>query len=173
MSISILYLREQPPQKRRARSGSPKLNFSNRLSVFESATMAMSKWSDLFTPRQLLALSTLSDLVREAVNQAKIAAVGNGFLDDEVPLRNGGKGALAYGEAIAVYLGFLVDQQSNQLSTCCGWNNINQQMIVTFSMQALQMKWDFAECEFSFYVDWKLCKSVGTPSKGVCYLSSR
>ena len=57
----------------------------------------------------------------------------------------GGAGAAAYADAVATYLGFLVDQECNQSSTICGWNNINQQMIVTFSRQAIPMVWDYAE----------------------------
>ena len=106
----------------------------------------MPTWGDAFTPRQLVALTTLSDLVVAVRERVSADAVAADMSDDGVPLRDGGAGSRAYAEAISVYLGFLVDQQSNQSSTFCGWNNINQQMIVTFSRQAIQMVWDFAEC---------------------------
>ena len=106
----------------------------------------MPTWGDAFTPRQLVALTTFSDLVVAVRERISADAVAADMLDDGVPLRDGGTGSRAYAEAISVYLGFLVDQQSNQSSTFCGWNNINQQMIVTFSRQAIQMVWDFAEC---------------------------
>ena len=103
-------------------------------------------WASIFTPRQLVALTTFSDLVQEARESVKRNALANSLLDDGKPLNDGGSGATAYADAVGVYLGFLVDQQTNQSSTICGWNNINQQMIVTFSRQTMPMIWDFAEC---------------------------
>lgn len=106
----------------------------------------MDRFDQIFTNRQLTTLHIFSDLIQQVSDKVRRDALEAGFSKNEKPLRGGGLGAVAYGEAIATYLSFLIDQQANQLSTCCGWNNINQQMIVTFSMQALQMKWDFAEC---------------------------
>lgn len=106
----------------------------------------MEKFSQLFTNRQLVALTAFSDLVKETIDKVKEDAISNGFENNNIGLDKGGVGAKAYAEAIGVYLAFLVDQQSNQLSISCGWNNINQQMIITFSMQAIQMRWDYAEC---------------------------
>ena len=106
----------------------------------------LTTYGDLFTSRQLVALTTFSDLVNEARAQVMCDAVASEMGDDGIRLNSGGTGVTAYAEAVAMYLGFLVDQQSNQSSTICGWNNINQQMIVTFSRQAIPMVWDFAEC---------------------------
>jgi putative DNA methylase len=72
-------------------------------------------------------------------------ALNAGFPKDDLPLSEGGRGATAYGDAIALYLSFLLDQLTNQLSNICGWNNINQQMIITFARQAIPMMWGFAE----------------------------
>ena len=59
----------------------------------------MNSFSDLFTPRQLVALTTFSDLVREARERARRDAVSSGMRDAGVPLRSGGDGATAYAEA--------------------------------------------------------------------------
>ena len=102
-------------------------------------------WADLFTDRQLVVLTTFSDLVQEARAEIKRDALAAGFSDDPTPLRDGGTGAKAYAEAVSVYLAFLVGQVANHCSTICGWNSPNQQMRSTFSRQAIPMTWDFAE----------------------------
>jgi len=113
---------------------------------FSPPLYGLKNYGDIFTDRQLVALTTFSDLVGEAIKRIKCDAIHAGLADDDIPLRDGGIGATAYAEAVGVYLGCLPDQQSNQSSTICGWNNINQQMIVTFSRQAIPMVWDYAEC---------------------------
>jgi putative DNA methylase len=105
----------------------------------------LEKWSDLFTPRQLVALTTFSDLVQEAREQAMRDAIAAGMSDDGVGLDAGGAGATAYGEAISVYLGFLVNQVANHSSSICGWNTANAQMRAVFARQAIPMVWDYAE----------------------------
>ena len=70
----------------------------------------MTGFGDLFTPRQLVALTTFSDLVGEAMRRVREDAVAAGLPDDDQPLRDGGTGARAYAEAVAVYLAFAVEQ---------------------------------------------------------------
>lgn len=102
-------------------------------------------YGDLFTPRQLVALTTFSDLVAEAMQRTQADALAAGMADDGVGLDAGGSGATAYAQAVGVYLGFLVDQVANHASTVCGWNHPNTQMRSVFSRQALPMTWDYAE----------------------------
>jgi putative DNA methylase len=124
----------------------PEGEIATRMTGGNCTPYGLTSWGDLFTPRQLVALTTFSDLVEQARERVRCDGLAAGLRDDGKPLRDGGTGANAYADAVAVYLGFLVDQQSNQSSTICGWNNINQQMIVTFSRQAIPMVWDYAEC---------------------------
>ncbi|ERH33798.1 DUF1156 domain-containing protein [Schaalia sp. HMT-877] len=99
----------------------------------------------LFTNRQLTALTTFSELVGEAQRKAELDAVAAGLADDGVGLANGGTGARAYGEAVGVYLAFVIDQLTNQCSSICGWNAPNAQMRTVFARQAIPMTWDYAE----------------------------
>ncbi len=101
--------------------------------------------ADLFTNRQLTAMTMFSDLVQEAQQAACADAVAAGMPDDGIGLADGGAGALAYGQAVGVYLAFLVDQLSNQCSSLCGWNAPNTQMRTVFARQAIPMVWDYAE----------------------------
>jgi putative DNA methylase len=102
-------------------------------------------YGDLFTPRQLVALTTFSDLVNEARENVKRAALAVGVSEDATPLRDGGTGSTAYADAVALYLSFQVDQLSNHLSTICAWHVNNEQLKSTFARQALPMTWDYAE----------------------------
>ena len=128
-----------------APEGTPDTNLPDRALGFRVQEYGMTKWRHLFTNRQLVALNTFSDLVAEAREQAQRDAVAAGMPDDGVPLRDGGKSATAYAEAIAVYLGLLVDQLANHSSSMCGWNNTNTQMRSVFARQAIPMVWDYAE----------------------------
>ena len=112
-------------------------------------------YGDLFTPRQLVALTTFSGLVQEARERVKQDAHVAGLPDDGNPLRAGGAGATAYADGLAVYLGFLVSQVANHSSSVCGWNSANAQMRSVFARQAIPMVWDYAESN-------PLCNSSGS-----------
>ena len=105
----------------------------------------LDEWWKLFTSRQLVALSTFSDLVYEACEQIRRNATEAGLLDDGVPLRDGGRGATAYAEAVSVYLAFAVDKGANYWSTICAWHTGAEKLVSTFSRQAIPMVWDFTE----------------------------
>lgn len=113
----------------------------------------MTRFLDLFAPRQLVALTTFSDLVQEARSKAIEYAIKAGLADDGVGIDQGGTGATAYGDALTVYLAFIIEQVANHSSTICGWNSANTQMRSVFSRQAIPMVWDYAEsnifCESS------------------------
>ena len=67
----------------------------------------MTTWGDLFTPRQLVALTTFSDLVQEARERVKRDALAAGLpTTRRSPFAGGGTGATAYADAVAVYLAF-------------------------------------------------------------------
>lgn len=112
---------------------------------FKTPNYGLETFSQLFTNRQLTALTTFSDLVHEAQERAERDAARAGLPDDGVGLADHGTGARAYGEAVGVYLAFLVDQLTNQCSSICGWNAPNTQMRTVFARQAIPMTWDYAE----------------------------
>ena len=111
----------------------------------------LNKYSDLFTPRQLVALTTFSELVGEAIARCREDALSAGMADDGVGLDAGGTGATAYAQAVGVYLSFLIGQVANHGSTICGWNHPNTQMRSVFSRQAIPMTWDYAEANVFSY----------------------
>jgi hypothetical protein len=99
----------------------------------------------LFTNRQLTALTTFSALVGEAQKRAEKDAVAAGLADDCVGLADGGTGARAYGEAIGVYLAFVVDKLTDYHSSICSWHSSGEKMRNVFGRQAIPMTWDYAE----------------------------
>lgn len=105
----------------------------------------LTSWGDLFTQRQLVSLTTLSDLVREAIARAERDALASGMDDDRKSLRDGGIGALAYAEAVGVYLGLAVDKATDYNTTLVAWSPTRDQAKSTFARQALPMIWDYAE----------------------------
>ena len=103
------------------------------------------EFKDYFTNRQLTALTTFSALVAEAQQKAETDAVDAGMADDHLPLRNGGQGARAYGEAVGVYLAFVIDKMTDYHSAICSWHNSKELIRNTFGRQAIPMVWDFVE----------------------------
>ena len=103
------------------------------------------QWSDLFTSRQLLALTTYSSLVSEVSKEIFRDALATSLIDDDIPLYIGGYGAKAYAEAVSVYLGFGVSKLTDQQNSFCRWKESKTQVVGLFSRQAIPMMWDYAE----------------------------
>lgn len=112
---------------------------------FSPPAFGMTEYSDLFTNRQLTALTTFSALVAEAQAKAEADAVAAGVTNDHIALSAGGSGAQAYGEAVGVYLAFLIDKMADYHSTVCIWHTTGEKMANTMRRQAIQMTWDYAE----------------------------
>ncbi len=112
---------------------------------FQPPGYGMSNFGDLFTDRQLVALTSFSDLVSEAIVRIKRDALSAGLSDDSEPLAKLGACATAYAEAVGVYLGFAVDKCSDYWSEICSWHSSGEKMRNTFGRQAIPMTWDYAE----------------------------
>jgi putative DNA methylase len=102
-------------------------------------------FADLFTPRQLTALTTVSDLVGETRQQIEADARAAGLSHDLTPLRDGGSGVKAYAEAVSTYLGMAVSRLSDIQNTLCRWEISKTQVRNLFSRQGIPMMWDYAE----------------------------
>lgn len=112
---------------------------------FSPPAFGMTEYSDLFTNRQLTALTTFSGLVAEAQKKATEDAVAAGVRNDYAELADGGCGATAYGEAVGVYLAFVIDKMSDINSSLVSWNITRDGLRNTFGRQAIPMVWDYAE----------------------------
>jgi putative DNA methylase len=123
----------------------PDLRLPEQALGFRVQLYGMATYGDLFTPRQLVALTTFSDLVGEARDLVRRDAIAAGLSADDIALESGGTGVRAYAEAVAHYLAFATDKGANYWSSLCAWAAPTQKMISTFGRQALPMVWDFAE----------------------------
>ncbi|MGH3635360.1 MAG: DUF1156 domain-containing protein, partial [Mycobacterium sp.] len=124
---------------------------------FRVQAYGMNQWADLFTNRQLVALTTFSDLVAEAHDKAHDDALGAGLPEGE-RLDDGGTGAAAYAATIASYLGLALSRLADRNNTICTWDSgptgsrastggsaRTASVRNAFARQAIPMTWDFAE----------------------------
>lgn len=104
-----------------------------------------SYWHELFTARQLVALTTFSDLVSEARQKILRDALAARQSDDGQGIEAGGKSATAYADAVSVYLAFCVDKSTLTNTMLATWQKDPDRLTQAFSRQLIPMTWDFAE----------------------------
>jgi putative DNA methylase len=143
-----VYLQPTPETERVAQSAKPIWKPAGevpaRLTGGTCVPYGLKNWGDLFTPRQLVALTSFSDLVTEAREKIQRDATVAG-LSSNGSLNNGATGATAYAEAVAIYLAFAVDKASDRNTSLCAWESKMDRMRGTFGRQALPMVWDYVE----------------------------
>jgi putative DNA methylase len=105
----------------------------------------LTKWGDLFTQRQLVAVTTFSDLISEAEEKIRREAIASGMTDDTKGLSDNGKGATAYSQAVRVYLACVLNRLASYNNSICHWNMRGGSVGGIFSRQAIAMSWDYIE----------------------------
>jgi putative DNA methylase len=106
----------------------------------------MFTWGDAFTPRQLVTLTTFSDLLENTRERICKDAIEVGIASDTAKgLDAGGAGPQAYAEAVTVYLAFALDKMADLGNSLVRWEPIAQCPRQMFGKQAIPMIWDFAE----------------------------
>ena len=144
-----VYLAPMPEHEEIARQAKPTwkpdCEMPKKHRNFQGPAYGLNSLGDLFTPRQLVALTTFSDLVAEAMKRVKRDAANADLLDDSKPLRDGGVGATAYAEAVGIYLGLSVSRTANTINAHAVWSQSREQSVNLFSRQAIPMTWDFPE----------------------------
>ncbi|RJP22900.1 MAG: DUF1156 domain-containing protein, partial [Candidatus Abyssobacteria bacterium SURF_5] len=99
------------------------------------------KWSSLFSPRQLLAIGTLVQVIRRIPS-------------DAMPI--------VWKDAITAYLAVICDKTTDYNSTICTWHNSGEKIGHTFARFALPITWDWTELcvtnrvggGFEAQIDW-------------------
>ncbi len=144
-----VYIAPTPEHEAAARKAKPEwkpeMPLPDNPRDFKTPNYGLTTYGDLFTPRQLAALTTFSDLVGEAMTRIRHDASAAGFTDDGKRLRDGGSGAEGYAEAVGVFLAFAIDKASDYWSTICTWHSSKELIRNTFGRQAIPMSWDYAE----------------------------
>ncbi len=123
----------------------PDVEFFQQALGFRVGNYGMTKWSDIFTDRQLAVLTSFTDLVNEVRSQIRQQAAKAAMLDDGKLINDGGAEATAYAEAVCVYLAFALDKGANYWSSLCAWHTGAEKMVSTFGRQVLPIVWDFTE----------------------------
>lgn len=128
-------------------------------------------FSDLFTPRQLVALTTFSDLVQEAIARCHQDALAAGMADDGLGLEAGGMGAQAYAEAVGVYLGLSVSRIASYWSSLTSHDTSREKITSVFARQAIPMIWDYMEGNPFSNTSGNFLNSVSSGVKSISYFS--
>ena len=123
----------------------PDVEFFQQALGFRVGNYGMTKWSDVFTARQLVALTTLCDLITEVRDEIQKDATSAGMPKEERGINEGGLGAAAYAQAVSMYLAFALDRCADFSNSCTRWVPGNQKVMNLFGKQAIAMTWDFPE----------------------------
>jgi putative DNA methylase len=107
----------------------PEGELSNNPRHMAPPLYGMRTFADLFTSRQLVALTTFCDLVGEARTLVEEHSGGDS----------------AYANAVATYLAFAVDKAANYWSSLCAWYQTKEILVSTFGLPVLGIVWDYAE----------------------------
>ncbi len=112
------------------------------------------RFRDVFTPRQLYALTVFSDLIRESretIRRDALAALGE-------------SDASGYADTVVTFLAFALDRCVDFNNSLCRWSPSNEKVMNTFGRPAIPMIWDFAEANIlgDSVGSWKTCSEYIT-----------
>jgi putative DNA methylase len=110
---------------------------------FSPPLYGLETFGDVFTQRQLLALTTFADLMQEARERVKHDAVDVKMEDDGRGFESGAAGASAYADAVSAYLALGVGRSATYWSSLTPWGG--DFIVQTFGRQAIPMVWDYPE----------------------------
>jgi len=168
-----LYLPPSPEMEAAARTAQPtwKPDAPSRgtwASNAQGRRYGFGTFGDYFTHRQLVALTSFSDLVQEAIERVKRDALAEGLPDDSKPLSNGGTAVAAYSQAVGVYLAFSIDKAADYWSTICTWHSSKQLIRNTFGRQAIPMTWDYVEANIFSDSSGNVSSGIEWAQKALC-----
>jgi putative DNA methylase len=120
-----VYLSPRPEHVAKAHEAKPEwkpdIEFFQQALGFRIGNYGMTRWSDLFTPRQLTAMTDFSDLLNKARERIHHDAVAAGLSDQGKPLNAGGEGAVAYADSVCVYLGCGLSRAADYWNANATW----------------------------------------------------
>jgi putative DNA methylase len=128
----------------------------------------LTKYSDLFTQRQLVALSTFTGLVHEVCEQVKIDALVAIDL-----AKDGDSLATVYSDSIGVYMAFSVDKAADYWSTICTWHSSKELIRNTFGRQAIPMAWDYVETNVFSDSSGNISSGIEWAQKALCMFPAK
>ncbi len=135
----------------------PDAEMPNNPRWFSPPAYGMTSYADLFTARQLVALTTFCDLIKEAHSRVMTDS-----------------GNSDYADAVATYLAFAISKLADRGSSICSWVIQRESNRNTFARQAIPMTWDFIEMNpllhgtgsFAGAAAWTIESLDGVPAIG-------
>lgn len=124
----------------------PETDLPERALGFRVQKYGMTQHKDLFTPRQLQSLITLSELVREVRERVRLDALAAG--DNEETARS-------YANAVVTFLAFAIDRLADYNCAISRWVASGEQQKNVFARQTLSMVWDYTEA--NVLIDRSIC----------------
>ena len=106
----------------------PAGNLPDRALGFRVQRYGLTQWHQLFTERQLMALTTFSDLLAEV---------------DELVIKHGADEE--YANILRTYLALAIGRTAHSSCSFAWWQNFGDKIAQIFTRQAIAMIWDFAE----------------------------
>ena len=104
---------------------------------FRVQLYGLKRHNDLFSQRQLTALTTFTDLINDVNDAIQQDYAQSNFEHSSY--------SLLYQKALSVYLTFALDRGADKWATLAIWNNIGEKVEHVFGRQTMSMTWDFAE----------------------------
>lgn len=117
----------------------------SKLTGGTSYAYGLTTWGSLFTDRQVMALKTLCELLPAVRKKVAEDAATTIQTSENRPLAEGGDGAVAYSEALGLYIAFAISRVAMSGNSLVRWNPVGEKAQHIFSRQAIAMLWDFAE----------------------------
>lgn len=117
-------------------SGFPDTDLPDQALGFRIQRYGIRKHWQMFTARQLTAMVTLSDLIKEIQADISRDATDGGLSSKDVAI---------YVGTVTTFLALSVDRCSDFNNSLCRWSPTNQKVMNLFGRQAIPMIWDFAE----------------------------
>jgi len=107
---------------------------------FSPPLYGLPKFADLFTPRQLTAMVTLSDHVKKIEADVRRDALAFDLIASD---------SKDYSRTVVTFLALALDRCSDFNNSLCRWSSSNEKVMNLFGRQAIPMVWDFAEANIT------------------------
>ena len=124
--------------------GAPEAALPAEALGFRVQNYGLTRWADLFTNRQLVAVTTFSDLVIEARERVLRDGLAAGTPNGD-GIESSGKDSAAYADAVGTYLAFAVGKLADYGNSLAVWFPKEDRPKNLFARQAIPMVWDFPE----------------------------
>ncbi|MBK8015116.1 MAG: DUF1156 domain-containing protein [Deltaproteobacteria bacterium] len=116
---------------------------------FRVRAYGINSFSQLFTPRQRLALAEFAGAIRGIHKRVVADAINAGLAPDGTPFEEGGCGARAYADAVCAFLSLCLGKMAQSNSVLVRWfidpRSGSGKAMPSFDRHAVPMVWDFVE----------------------------